>query len=58
MLGAMAHQSNAKVKTVLAAAQTVRRPMISERGAKSGMKAVEVTRKVVESHGAAPEAEK
>ena len=58
MLGAEAKPTRAKVKMVLAADQTVRRPIISERGAKSGMNAVEVMRKVVESHGAALEAEK
>ena len=58
MLGAEAHQTKARVKMALAADQTVRRPMISERGAKRGMNAVEVMRKLVDSQGAALEAEK
>ena len=43
---------------MLAADPTVRGPRMSERGAKSGMNAVEVVRKVVESQGAALEVEK
>ena len=56
MLGAMAHQNKEKVKMMLAAFQTVQRPMMSEIGAKSGIIAVEVMRKVVESQGAALDA--
>ena len=52
ILGATAHQTRAMANTIVVTSQTILRPIVSDRGAKRGMSAVEEMRKAVDSHAA------
>ena len=52
MLGAVAHHAIPIVSIAEVTSMTGLRPMVSDRGAKMGMKAVDVMRNEVESHDA------